>query len=120
MAEGQKMTKKFKSNVINRKTRNYYTVQRWKCIHQKDISMITAYVEGSDWETIAEVKTTSGASAEMMAEYICSVINENQAQRMLLLHAQTALQTCLEEDELSFASEQSAERVMSLIKKMVT
>lgn len=113
------MPKKAKLENPVRKPRCFYMVYPWECRHHEDHSKIIAYVEGNDWETVAEIRNTSGASAETMATFLCSLINENQERRRLLLDAMAALQTCLDEDGLTFTSEQAADSVLNRIKNKV-
>jgi hypothetical protein len=113
------MPKKSPSETPIRKPKSFYAIHPWECRHHKDRSEITAYVEASGkWEIIAEIRHTSGASAETMATFISKIVNENQERQRLLLDAMAALQTCLDEDSLTFTSEQAADRVISNIKKV--
>jgi hypothetical protein len=101
--------------------RKFYTAHPWQCRHLEDRSKITAYVEASgEWETILTVHPTSGASAEVVAAYIAAIINEHQSKADLLQEAMTALELCLEEDRLTFTSEQEADRVVTRIKARVS
>lgn len=111
------MPKRSKPQNHIRKPKSFYTVHPWECRHKEDRSEIKAYVEASgNWEVVAEVRNTSGASAETMATFLCNLINDNQKDRSLLLAAMDALQTCLNEANHTFASEQEADRVVQRIK----
>jgi len=102
-------------------TRKFYTVHPWQCRHLKDRSEITAYVEASgEWETILTVHPTSGASAEVVAAYVAALVNEHQSKADLLQEAMKALELCLEEAQLTFTSEQAADRVVTRIKERVS
>lgn len=111
------MPKKSKTENSAKKQRNYYAVHPWECRHYDDHSVITAYVEASgNWERVAEICNTSGASAETMATFLCNLINDNQKDRNLLVAAMNALQTCLDEANHTFTSEQAAESTVTRIK----
>lgn len=102
-------------------SRIFYAAHPWECRHRKDGSEITAYVEASgEWETILTVHPTSGASAEVVAAYVAAIINEHQSGADLLQEAMTALELCLEEDHLTFTSEQAEDRVVARIKARVS
>ena len=101
--------------------RKFYTSHPWQCRHLKDRSEITAYVEASgEWETILTVHPTSGDSAEVVAAYVAALINEHLGKADLLQEAMKALELCLEEARLTFASEQAADRVITRIKSRVS
>lgn len=103
------------------KPRSFYSLHPWQCAHHPDCSEIAAYVEASgEWETILTVHPTSGASAETLATYVAVIINEHQGKADLLHEAMTALELCLEEDRLTFTSEQAADRVVTRIKARVS
>jgi hypothetical protein len=102
-------------------SRLFYAAHPWECRHHEDRSEITAYVEASgEWETILTVQPTSGASAEVVAAYVAAIISEHQGKADLLQEAMTALELCLEEDHLTFTSEQAADRVITRIKARVS
>jgi hypothetical protein len=102
-------------------SRQFYAAHPWECRHHEDRSEIVAYVEASgEWETILTVHPTSGASAEVVAAYVAVIINEHQAKADLLQEAMTALELCLEEDHLTFTSEQAANHVIMRIKARVS
>lgn len=102
------------------KNRPFYSIHPWACQHQHDQSEICAYVEASGkWEIVAIVQQTAGASAEVMAEFICYLINDNQKNKSLLLDAMAALESCLEESKLTYSSEQAADSVLHRIKKSI-
>lgn len=112
-------TKKAKSPTTQ--PRRFYTAHPWECRHHQHCSEITAYIEASgEWETILTVHPTSGAGAEVVAAYVAAIINEHQSKTDLLQEAMTALELCLEEDRLTFTSEQAADRVVTLIKARVS
>ena len=101
--------------------RQFYAAHPWQCQHHQDHSEITAYVEASgEWEAILTVHPASGASAEALAMYVATIMNEHQGKADLLHEAMTALELCLEEDKLTFASEQAADRVITRIKARVS
>lgn len=105
---------------LPKKQRAYYSVHPWQCRHNKESSEIQAYVEASgQWEIVAIVNPTSGASPETMASYLCNLNNESQERQRLLLHAMEALQTCLDESKLTYSAEQAAERVVTRIKDKI-
>jgi hypothetical protein len=100
--------------------KSYYTAQPWQCQHAKDSSAITAYVEASGtWETVATIHTTSGNGAETLATFICNLINDTQKNKSLLQEAMDALQLCLEEDRLTFSSEQAVDHAVARIRSKI-
>ena len=102
------------------KTKNFYSAHPWQCRHFNDQSEILAYVEASGaWEAIATVNPTSGFSAENIAGFICTLINDNQNGKSLLLEAMNVLQHCLDEERLTFSSEQEADRVVTRIRERI-
>jgi hypothetical protein len=114
------MPKKAEPQSQIKKPKSFYAVNPWECRHHQNYSEIIAYVEASGtWEIIANIRQTSGASAETMASFICKIVNENQERQRLLLDAMNALQTCLDEDDLTFSSEQAADRVVNSIRQVV-
>ena len=109
-----------KSKATAASPRALYAAQPWTCRHTKDHSEILAYVEASGaWEVIAEVRPTAGASSETAAAFIARVVNTNQQNQSALRDAMEALELCLEEDGLTFSSEQAAERSVNAIRKLV-
>lgn len=114
------MQQKLKPQIPARKPRCYYTVHPWQCLHNKDNSEIQAYVEASgEWETVAVVNPTSGASAESLAHYICNLINKDREHNILLIDAMNTLELFLTEERRSFTSEQAAESLVARIKSKV-
>ena len=114
------MPKKPKAAKTEAVPKPMHATQPWKCRHHKDHSDIVAYVEAaSDWEIVASVNRTAGASAEEMANFICGLVNDQQKSKNLLLAAMEALELCLEDSTLTFSSEQAAEHVVTNIKRMV-
>jgi hypothetical protein len=113
------MTNKSKNSQLKKKPRSLYTVHPWQCIHRKECSEITAYVEASgDWETVLVVKPTSGASAEHIAIFVCAVINDHIKSKNLLHDAMHALELVMS-DGLNFTSEQAIEKVAHRIKAKI-
>ncbi|SHK84257.1 hypothetical protein SAMN05444159_4334 [Bradyrhizobium lablabi] len=111
------MPKNKKAKCPPKQSRQFYAAHPWECRHHEAHSDIAAYVEASgEWEMILTVHPTSGASAEVVAAYIAAIINEHQSKADLLQEAMTALELCLEEDRLTFTSEQAADRVVMRIK----
>jgi hypothetical protein len=114
------MPKTTKPKNTTRQPKCLYSAHPWKCRYHKDRSEILAYVEASGaWETVADIRPTAGASAETMALFICDIINDNQKSKTLLQEAMEALELCLEEEGLTFSSEQAADSVVTRIKKSV-
>jgi hypothetical protein len=114
------VSKTKKAKCPTKQPRRFYAAHPWQCKHNEDRSDITAYVEASgEWETILTVHPTSGASAEALATYVAAIMNEHQGTAGLLQEAMTALELCLEEDQLTFTSEQTADRVVTRIKARV-
>lgn len=115
------MPKTTKAQCPTTQPRQFYTAHPWQCRHHQDRSEIAAYVEASgEWETILTIHPTSGASAEVLANYVAAIVHEHQAKADLLQEAMTALELCLEEDRLTFTSEQAADRIVTRIKATVS
>jgi hypothetical protein len=115
------MPKAKKAKCPAKLSRQFYTAHPWQCRHHQDRSEVTAYVEASgEWETVLTIHPTSGASAEVLANYVAAIVHEHQAKADLLQEAMTALELCLEEDRLTFKSEQAADRVVTRIKASST
>ncbi len=90
----------------------------WECRHHADRSEIVAYIEvAAAWETVAVIPPITGSSAKATAEFIARLVNDSARTQSLLREAMEALQLCLEEDTLTFASEQAADRVAAEIRK---
>lgn len=112
------MVKSEKPKNAEIKYKKIYSLHPWECRHHQYHSEITAYVEASgEWEVVSIIRSSSGASAETMATFICDIINDAQKNQGVLQEAMEALQTCLEEDGLTFSSEQTVDRIMARIKK---
>jgi len=114
------MSKSIKNSKIVSRPKNYYCLQPWKAQHYPDRSEITAYVEMSgQWETVLVlVRPTSGFGAEEMASHITAVMNNHQKGQNLLHDAMQALEAVLK-DGLTFSTEQTAEHVVTHIKKVM-
>ena len=100
------------------KHRQFYTLHPWRYRVANDRAEILAYVEGHDWETVLIVNPTSGNSAEVLAAYVTDIINLHNASHGLLHDAMSALELCLQEDRMTYTSEQTAERVVTRIKSL--
>jgi hypothetical protein len=108
------------SSKADPKPRCFYSLHPWRCDHHADRSEIMAYVEASgQWETVAVVPPTSGASAEAVASFIVRLVNAAQQNRDILRDAMAALEAVMN-DGLNFTTEQAAEHVIISIKKVVT
>jgi len=106
---------------VHVKLKGFYSIHPWKCQHYKDYSEILAYVEASgQWEVLCVLHATSGATAEVMAMFICNLINDHQKNQSLLNAAMEALRLCLEEDSLTFASELAADHVLRRADKVLS
>jgi hypothetical protein len=105
------------ANQLSTKVRSYYTVQPWECRHDNNRSEIIAYVEASGkWETVLTVHPTLGASTEVLATYICHLINQHQLKENALQEAMSALELVMN-DGLTFSSEQAVERAFNNLKR---
>lgn len=97
--------------------RRYYALRPWQCVHHRDRSELTAYVEASGvWETVAVMQPTSGISAEELAGFIAGLVNDSQKEQNLLQSAMEALEQVVNEG-FNFSSEQAAESVLLRMKK---
>lgn len=109
-----------KSHYSAKQSINFYSVHPWESRHYNDHSEIIAYVEVSEnWESVLTVHTTSGKGHETTAEFILAIIHEHQRKQGVLKDALDALELCLEEDGLTFSSEQAAERAVAKIKRVI-
>ena len=85
------MPKTKKAKCPTKQPRRFYAAHPWQCQHHPDRSEIKAYIEASgEWETILTVHATSGASAEELATYVASIVNEHQGKADLLDEAAAA------------------------------
>src|SRR6266851_1772305 len=115
------MTKSSKPTSAMPSLRQFNAAHPWQCRHKKTRSDIEAYVEASgEWETILTVHPTSGACAETLANYVASIMNEHQSKTDLLQEAMMALELCLEDERLTFTSEQAADRAVTRIRARVS
>ena len=102
--------------AMKNESRNYYALQPWKCRSLQDRMEILAYVEASGkWETVAVVPTTSGASAENVANFIVRLINDTHRHRDLYYDAMEVLETIMH-DGVNFSTEQAADSVLARMK----
>jgi hypothetical protein len=112
------MSKKAKPQAA--KARLFYSIHPWESRHHENYSEIVAYVEASgEWETVLDIRPTSGVSHETMAASILSLIHEHQEKRNTLHDAMEALELVMN-DGLTYSSEQAAERAVTNIKKIIT
>ena len=103
-----------------RSQKSFYSIHPWQSVHQKDGFALRAYVEASgEWETIMTIHSSSGCTAETMAEFVLNLINDNQRHQNILFEAMSALELCLQEDQMTVASEQAADRVITQIKRKI-
>jgi hypothetical protein len=112
------MPKPTKPKKYAAKPRQFYSLHPWQYRVTDNGAEILAYVEGHDWETVLIVNPTSGASAEVLAAYVTDIINQHRPKHHLLHEAMSALELCLEEDTMTYTSEQTAEHVITRIKKI--
>jgi len=92
----------------------------WQCHHYGDYSELHVYVEKSAaWENLVTIRSSGGLSAEDLAKFICHLVNEHETNRSFLLKAMQALEASLDDNRLSFSSEQGVERAMEAIKKAI-
>ena len=113
------MAKKLKIQNPPQEPKRFYSAQPWQCRNQKDHSEIIAYVEASGtWEIVAIINTTSGISSDVMAQFICGLVNDYQKNKDLLRQAMEALEAVVEEG-LNYSTEQAADQVVAEIKERV-
>jgi len=113
------MSKTPEEQSVVKKPINFYSIHPWVIQHQSEYSQIEAYVEASgEWEIILNVRSTSGASHITMAEYILSIVHEHQKKQCALQDAMNALEL-VQNDGLTFSSEQAMERAITNIKKVL-
>jgi hypothetical protein len=94
-----------------------YALQPWRCVHYPNSSEIEAYAEASgQFEVVAFIPRTSGAAAETTANFICQVINDHAQNKNLLRDAMEAFELVLEDNGLTFASEQAIDAIITRIK----
>jgi len=111
------MAKKAKAQNPAQEPNRFYSAQPWQCRNHKDRSEIVAYVEASGtWEVVATINTTSAISAEVMAQFICGLVNDNHKKKDLLKEALRALESVLEEG-LNYSTEQELDEVVAHIKE---
>ena len=113
------MVKKLKLQNPTHEPKRFYSAQPWQCRNHKDHSEIVAYVEASGtWEVVAIINTTSGISADGVAQFICGLVNDYQKNKDLLRQAMEALEAVFEEG-LNYSTEQAADQVVADIKERV-
>jgi len=113
------MSKTSKAESPVKKPIHFYTIHPWAVQHQPKHSEIEAYVEASgEWEIVLNVRSTSGATHETMAEYILSIIHEHQKKQSALQDAMHALELVLNEG-ITFSSEQAIGQAVTRIKKVL-
>jgi len=113
------MSKIPKAQTPVKKPINFYSIYPWGIQHQPNHSEIDAYVEASgEWEIVLNVRSTSGASHETMAQYILSIIHEHQKKQSALQDAMHALELVLNEG-ITFSSEQAIGQAVTRIKKVL-
>lgn len=116
-----KTTKNASKFGKKRQPQELYALHPWQCRHHAERSELLAYVEANgQWQPVAIVPSTLTASARALAAYIAAIVNEHHRKADLLHEAMTALELCLEDDHLTFASEQAADRVITRIKARVS
>jgi hypothetical protein len=115
------MTKASKPKSSISSPRQFYAAHPWQLRHKKTRTDVEAYVEASGkWETVLTVYPTSGATAETLANFAVGILNEHQSKIDLLQEAMMALELCLEDDHLTFSSEQVADRAITRIKARIS
>ena len=93
--------------------------QPWRCVHLVDHSEITAcFVVGGRWETIANIRPAFGVTAKDIAEFLIKLVNSHRERGDLLEGAAETLEAILK-DGLDFTTEQSAEHIVTHIKKVM-
>ena len=96
------------------------TKQPWKCRHHKAYSEISTYAEANgNWEKVLTIHPSSAVSADTIAQFILGLLNNHQQNQNLLQAAMEALENVMK-DGLNFTTEQSAEHVVTHIKKVMS
>jgi hypothetical protein len=97
--------------------RCFYALHPWRIEGKGESCDLIAYVEASgDWETVATIPATSGASADDIASFIAGLVNDNRENAEVLDEAFAALGAVLQEG-LTFTTEQEAEHVLKRLKR---
>jgi hypothetical protein len=113
------MPKSTTSQSKSRKPRAFNPMQPLECRHYHGRSEIVACIDaGSEWRIVAEFRTVSGISPEIMAKYVCQLINDNLNRKDILLDAMDALRLCLTEASMTFSTEQAADCVLTRIQRV--
>lgn len=95
-----------------------YALAPWSCVHRPDGSKIEAYVEiTGDWETIAHVPEAKGINAEATAGFIVKAVNDYDRHRQIIAELITALELCMECEDLTWEAEQEAELVLRRVRQ---
>jgi hypothetical protein len=106
------------ASKANDRIRSYYSLYPWARKYYRNHVEFTAYVEASGkWETVLVVRPTSGASPEMMAEFIDHLINEHQKRQVAMHNAISAMQEFLNEGKTG-SSERALEKACEEMEKV--
>ena len=105
----------------DKKLNSFYAIRPWSHQHQPDHSEVEVYITASNsFEIIAEIHRPNVQEAYDIAEFIVRVVNDAQRKQGLLRDAMETLELCLEEADMTFASEQAADLIVARIKAEAT
>jgi hypothetical protein len=95
------------------KTFDSTTLQAWTCTHDTGKSRVEAYNAATGKrETVLETFPTDSMSAEAIAEFIATAVNNFDKREHLIEEMQAALEICLECDGLDWAAEHDADAAL--------
>jgi hypothetical protein len=87
------MAKARKPRAGSAKPRSFYLLHPWRCELRGDDCDIMAYVEASGrWQAVATIPATPGASADELAGFIVTLVNDNQKRDDVMQAALSALE----------------------------
>jgi len=113
------MSENTRSQSRTKKPRSFQPLQPLECRYYKDHSEIVASIEsGKEWKVVAEIGVIAGISHEVMAKYICQLMNDNLSHKNVLRDAMDALKLCLTEASMTFSTEQAADCVLTRIQRV--
>jgi hypothetical protein len=113
------MSKLIKPKSRTKKPQTFNPQRQLECRHYQERSIIVTYSDALDkWKEVAEIRPVAGLKHEVIAKYICELINENLSHQSILHDAMDALELCLTEATMTFSTEQAADCVLTRIHRV--
>jgi hypothetical protein len=113
------MSKNIVPQSRTKKPRSFQPLQPLECRHYKNHSEIVASIQaGKEWSLVAETRSLADINHEVMAKYICQLMNDNLSHKNILYDAMDTLKLCLSEANMTFSTEQAADCVLKRIQRV--